>query len=373
MENTPKMGLTAWDDLVDPYDYQQFANNWNIVDFHDHTPGRGVQIPYGGIAPGAVGLAQLASDVPIIRYGLLGNRSLVIPLPTPGQMYLATDTGQLFAYTGLVWEDVDAEALAAVVVETARAEAAETAEVTARTAAISAEVIARNAAILVETNRAEGAEAILLADILNLMPSGLMAPFGGGSAPTGWLLCDASSYSASSYPNLYNVIGYTYGGSGGTFYVPDCRGRTLIGAGYGAGLAPRSLGSYYGAEQHTHATSLMGAHSHTVDNHQHPFEGGDGYAQIGLSTQGSSPYDLTITANRCGGTWSGSVAEWWIQGSAQDSGAQPTSGSGGVWLGGDTGFTQPGTDTQGNHTHTAQSDPDDSLQPSLAVSMIIKT
>lgn len=43
----------------------------------------------------------------------------------------------------------------------------------------------------------------------------------------GWLLCDGTSYSVSDYPNLFNVIGYTFGGSGDNFNVPNCSGKFL--------------------------------------------------------------------------------------------------------------------------------------------------
>lgn len=56
---TNKMSLAMWDNIEDPYNYQQFANNWQIVDLHDHTPGRGVQIPGAGIANSAVGTNHL--------------------------------------------------------------------------------------------------------------------------------------------------------------------------------------------------------------------------------------------------------------------------------------------------------------------------
>lgn len=68
---TPKMGLNVWDKPLDPYDYVQLANDWNIVDFHDHSPGRGVQISTAGIANGAVGVAQLSSAVPIVPTGAI--------------------------------------------------------------------------------------------------------------------------------------------------------------------------------------------------------------------------------------------------------------------------------------------------------------
>lgn len=63
-----------------------------------------------------------------------------------------------------------------------------------------------------------------------LLPVGVMMPFGGVSAPAGqWLLCDGSAKSTTTYPLLYNVLGYRFGGSGGTFNVPDMRGRFPIG------------------------------------------------------------------------------------------------------------------------------------------------
>lgn len=63
------MGLYEWNNSIDPYDEIQLVGNWEIVDQHDHTPGRGVQIPMGGIAPGAVGPVQLAVTAPIVPTG----------------------------------------------------------------------------------------------------------------------------------------------------------------------------------------------------------------------------------------------------------------------------------------------------------------
>lgn len=63
------MGLHTWNQPIDPYDYVALTNNWQIVDFHDHSPGRGVQIPMSGIAAGAVGPVQLAATVPFVPTG----------------------------------------------------------------------------------------------------------------------------------------------------------------------------------------------------------------------------------------------------------------------------------------------------------------
>jgi hypothetical protein len=57
----------------------------------------------------------------------------------------------------------------------------------------------------------------------------------------GFLECDGSSYAVAQYPDLWNVIGNTYGGSGdydettftysGTFNVPDYRNKKICGIG----------------------------------------------------------------------------------------------------------------------------------------------
>jgi microcystin-dependent protein len=52
---------------------------------------------------------------------------------------------------------------------------------------------------------------------------------------------------------LFAVFGETFGSGDGitTFNLPDCRGRTLVAAGEGAGLLPRALGDQFGQEQHS--------------------------------------------------------------------------------------------------------------------------
>lgn len=62
------------------------------------------------------------------------------------------------------------------------------------------------------------------------IPSGSIIPFGGTSAPTGYLLCDGSPYNRTSYPALFAVIGTAYGApTPTTFNVPDLRGRFIRG------------------------------------------------------------------------------------------------------------------------------------------------
>lgn len=48
--------------------------------------------------------------------------------------------------------------------------------------------------------------------------------------PNNYLLCDGASISTTDYPDLFNLIGYTYGGSGNAFNLPNFESKFPIGA-----------------------------------------------------------------------------------------------------------------------------------------------
>ena len=130
-------------------------------------------------------------------------------------------------------------------------------------------------------------------------PTGLITSFAGGTAPTGWLLCDASSVSTTTYAALFALIGYTYGGSGASFNLPDLRGRIPVGLAAASGLgstgtgtitggsslAAQTLGAWAGAETVTltaaesavkahssHSVNTSASHTHTISEsatHRH--------------------------------------------------------------------------------------------------------
>lgn len=89
-----------------------------------------------------------------------------------------------------------------------------------------------------------------------VLPAGVIQMFAGSTAPSGWLICDGSTVSRRIYSDLFKVIGTTYGAGDGntTFTLPDMRGRVPMGAGTGAGLTARTLGTTYGTETHTLAS-----------------------------------------------------------------------------------------------------------------------
>lgn len=64
---------------------------------------------------------------------------------------------------------------------------------------------------------------------LSGIPTGCILWFSGTSIPSGFLRCDGSSLSISSFNNLYLTIGTKYGGSGNNFFLPDIRNRFIEG------------------------------------------------------------------------------------------------------------------------------------------------
>lgn len=80
----------------------------------------------------------------------------------------------------------------------------------------------------------------------------------------GWLKCDGTAISRTTYSDLFDVIGTSFGSGDNstTFNLPDCRGRVLGGIGTGSDLTARSLGASVGAETHTLTTSEMPSHTH---------------------------------------------------------------------------------------------------------------
>jgi len=53
------------------------------------------------------------------------------------------------------------------------------------------------------------------------VPTGTIFPFAGVTLPSGWLLCDGTSYEIEDYKALAKAIGQTFGGTGSQFEVPD--------------------------------------------------------------------------------------------------------------------------------------------------------
>ncbi len=61
----------------------------------------------------------------------------------------------------------------------------------------------------------------------NNVPTGGFIYWSTSSVPTGYLHCNGASKSTTTFATLFGVIGYTYGGSGANFNLPDLRGEFI--------------------------------------------------------------------------------------------------------------------------------------------------
>lgn len=97
------------------------------------------------------------------------------------------------------------------------------------------------------------------------LPSGAITMWGTTSAPTGWLLCDGSAVSRSTYSDLFGVIGETYGVGDGstTFNLPDLQGNVPVG--YDSGQSEfDAMGETGGAKTHQLTEAELASHTHAL-------------------------------------------------------------------------------------------------------------
>lgn len=131
--------------------------------------------------------------------------------------------------------------------------------------------------------------------LASFLPAGIIWPYGGTAAPTGFLLCYGQSLGTGAYPNLFAAIGYNFGGAGANFNAPDLRGRVIAGIDNMGGVSasrltattinnPNAMGGTGGFETITLSTSQMPAHTHPVTDPGHLH--GNGAQYTGISVLG---------------------------------------------------------------------------------------
>lgn len=112
--------------------------------------------------------------------------------------------------------------------------------------------------------------------INNAVPTGSLLMWSTTAAPTGYVFCDGSAVSRTTYAALFAVIGTTFGSGNGstTFNLPNYNNRTPVGAGglYALGVTG-------------------GSKDANVVSHTHTLSGGNvsGTFVTGVSTTTSSP------------------------------------------------------------------------------------
>lgn len=120
------------------------------------------------------------------------------------------------------------------------------------------------------------------------VPSGATLPYFGTSAPANFLMCDGTSYATSAYPNLFAAIGYSCGGSGANFNVPDLRGQFLRGVTGTSANDPDTL-----------TRTAMNAGGNTGNNVGSVQGFNTSAAALSAGTSASSPAHQHVQGNNC--------------------------------------------------------------------------
>ena len=109
---------------------------------------------------------------------------------------------------------------------------------------------------------------------ISTAPVGSIMLWGGIDIPQNWLLCDGEKYKVEDYPELYAVIGDTYGsGPTGFFNIPNLVQRFPLGWGY-----YDTLGEKGGEEEVTLTVNQIPPHGHDL------FRGFDGPNKLFIPT-----------------------------------------------------------------------------------------
>jgi microcystin-dependent protein len=128
--------------------------------------------------------------------------------------------------------------------------------------------------------------------LANGAPVGSVMMWTTNTPPSGWLLCDGTSVLTSAYAALFGVVGYTFGGSGGSFTLPDFRNRFPVGSGDSYALAGTGGSKDAVVVSHNHTLTDPG-HVHAQGGTALNIASGN-YVQGGDTNQ--VPYNTTNTA-----------------------------------------------------------------------------
>lgn len=167
-------------------------------------------------------------------------------------------------------------------------------------------------------------------------------PGPASTIPAGWLNCAGELAPVAQFPDLFNAIGYYWGGGGANFAVPDLRGRVLVGMDQGTNITqgqygPDNPGQRGGAAiitltaaqmpPHAHGgiTDAQGAHAHNVqiisaNVRNWAFDGVDipmGWQVVQTDVQGNHQHNIATDAQGGGAAHSnaqpGALGYWIIK------------------------------------------------------------
>lgn len=119
--------------------------------------------------------------------------------------------------------------------------------------------------------------------------AGAIMGWTSASLPTGWVLCDGTSYATATYPNLFALIGYKFGGSGANFNVPNIQSRIIAGLSGANKIADLDANSV-GTPSASNTGNYSADHAHNANtgnvsaDHAHQFfQGGATWGSPGIN------------------------------------------------------------------------------------------
>ncbi|WP_204345618.1 phage tail protein [Psychroserpens algicola] len=206
-----------------------------------------------------------------------------------------------------------------------------------------------------------GTQWVRLADNpRDTIPTGAIFAFPTATPPDGYLECNGSAVSRTTYANLFALIGTSYGSGDGTttFNLPDYRGEFLRGFSNGSGNDPNALsrldrgdgttGDNIGTKQNNQTLS----HLHGVDPpptnvsnngyHSHSIQ------PRNFTTNNSGAHAHLIQAFNMNSSTSG----YHYHPITYESTYVTTSVSGGTYIRQLIGATNSGTGSSGSHNHS---------------------
>jgi microcystin-dependent protein len=103
-----------------------------------------------------------------------------------------------------------------------------------------------------------------LIDSLGMPMIGEIKAVSYGFTPQGWVKCNGQLLAPADYPELFALIGTTYGGNGTTtFAVPNLVAKIPLGYGNTPGFSSYTIGQTGGEETNTLTEDQLPAHTHT--------------------------------------------------------------------------------------------------------------
>ncbi len=314
MSTTPNMGLLLPDPTITPGPTyaSEIDDAFDLIDSHDHTLGKGVPIPSNAI--------NINNDLPFNGYNLTTIRATRFNSQTA---FLSTpqDINQLYVVNGnLVYNNnlgqpvqitsgaaIDATSIGGIGGDYATSTALvfytsadktftfwsntntpaniDAGNITIRNTTLNSFgiTLAPDPSIAADYQLTLPAALPNTTSALEVDPSGVVT-YGGGvnpagaiimwggvSAPSGWILCDGTSYLRTAQAAIFAAIGVAYGAADGThFNVPDFRGIFPRGVDSGAGNDPDASsrtasnpGGNTGDNVGSFQTDVYGSHAHT--------------------------------------------------------------------------------------------------------------